>query len=97
LDRSVAGLERGALGAVRHRRLALATLSGRLDALSPLATLQRGYSVARTPEGRVLRATGDFPAGLAFHLRVTDGTVAATSQGAPERPETAIEEVNDGA
>jgi exodeoxyribonuclease VII large subunit len=91
LDRSVASLERGVLGAVKRRRLALATLSGRIDALSPLATLQRGYSVARTPAGEVLRTTDDFPAGLAFHLRVTDGTVEATSRG-PLR-----EEVGDGA
>ncbi|HUF75904.1 MAG TPA: exodeoxyribonuclease VII large subunit [Longimicrobiales bacterium] len=81
LDRSVAGLERGARGAVKRRRLALASVSGRLDALSPLATLQRGYSVARTPAGAVLKSTSDLPAGLAFHLRVTDGTVEATSRG----------------
>ena len=81
LDRSVASLERGARGAVKRRRLALATFSGRLDALSPLATLQRGYSVARTPAGAVLKSTGDLPAGLAFHLRVTDGTVEAMSRG----------------
>jgi len=89
LDRSVGGLERGARGALGRRRLALATLSGRLDALSPLATLQRGYSVARDPSGAVLRRTADFPAGLGFHLRVTDGTVTAVSQGA-------LEETSDG-
>jgi exodeoxyribonuclease VII large subunit len=84
LDRALARLERGALGTVKGRRLVLATLSGRLDALSPLATLRRGYSVARSPEGDVLRATGDFPAGRRFHLRVTDGTVEATSHGPVE-------------
>ena len=86
LDRSVASLERGARGTLKRRRLALANLSGRLDALSPLATLQRGYSVARTPAGAVLKSTHDLPAGLAFHLRVTDGTVEATSRGPLEAP-----------
>ena len=81
LDRSMARLERGARGAVGRRRMTLATFSGRLDALSPLSTLQRGYSVARTPAGAVLRTTSDLPAGLAFHLRVTDGTVEAVSRG----------------
>jgi exodeoxyribonuclease VII large subunit len=66
--------------------MALATLSGRLDALSPLATLQRGYSVARTPAGTVLKTTTDLPAGLVFRLRVTDGTVQATSHGAVDAP-----------
>jgi exodeoxyribonuclease VII large subunit len=95
LDRGMSSLERGARGAVKRRRLALATLSGRLDALSPLATLQRGYSVARTATGAVLKSTADFPAGLLFQLRVTDGTVEATARGAA--PEPAREEAADGA
>jgi exodeoxyribonuclease VII large subunit len=84
LDRASTGLERGARRAVERRRRALATLSGRLDALSPLATLGRGYSVARTAEGEVLRSVADLPAGRAFRLRVTDGSVSATSGGVVE-------------
>jgi exodeoxyribonuclease VII large subunit len=80
-DRSAARLERAVSGTVDRRRLSLASLAGRLDALSPLATLQRGYSVARTSDGRVLRTVADFPEGRRFHLRVTDGTVAAESAG----------------
>jgi exodeoxyribonuclease VII large subunit len=81
VDRAAARLERAGSAAVESRRLALASLTGRLDALSPLATLRRGYSVARTPEGRVLRSVADFPAGLRFQLRVTDGTVEAEATG----------------
>ncbi len=81
LDRSLTGLERAALDRARLRRLTLATLSGRLDALSPLATLQRGYSVARAPDGSLLKRVEDLPEGLDFHLRVRDGTVAARSRG----------------
>jgi len=55
-------------------------MSGRLEALSPLATLGRGYSVARTPEGRVLKGVQDFEPGLKFTLRVSDGTIAADTQ-----------------
>jgi len=55
----------------------LAALGGRLDALSPLKILDRGYSLARDPEGRVLKRVAQFPPGLAFRLRVTDGEVAA--------------------
>lgn len=82
LDRAATRLDRAARRLVERRRLALRSLAGRLDALSPLATLGRGYSVARTPEGRVLRRVKDFPAGLAFTLRVSDGAVDATSLGA---------------
>jgi exodeoxyribonuclease VII large subunit len=84
LDRASTGLERGARRAVERRRRALATLSGRLDALSPLATLGRGYSVARTAEGEVLRSVADLPAGRAFRLRVTDGSISAISGGEVE-------------
>jgi len=55
----------------------LARAGGRLDALSPLSVLARGYAVARDAEGRVLRRVEQFPPGRAFRLRVTDGEVAA--------------------
>ena len=49
----------------------------RLDALSPLRVLARGYAVARDASGTVLRNVAQFPPGLAFRLRVRDGEVAA--------------------
>ena len=55
----------------------LATLAARLDALSPLKILDRGYAVARDPRGRVLKHVAQFTAGVAFRLRVTDGEVPA--------------------
>jgi exodeoxyribonuclease VII large subunit len=60
----------------RHRHQ-LAAAGGRLDALSPLKILERGYSLARDARGRVLRRVAQFPAGLAFRLRVSDGEVSA--------------------
>ena len=60
----------------RHRQ-ALAGLAGRLDALSPLRILERGYALARDEQGRVLKRVAQFPPALPFRLRVTDGTVAA--------------------
>ncbi len=55
----------------------LAAAGARLDALSPLKVLARGYAVARDAEGRVLRRIGQFVPGLSFRLRVGDGEVAA--------------------
>ncbi len=60
----------------RHRH-ELAGLAGRLDALSPLKILERGYALARDAQGRVLKRVAQFPGGLRFRLRVTDGEVAA--------------------
>jgi exodeoxyribonuclease VII large subunit len=57
-----------------------------LHALSPLATLARGYAVPLGPGGAVLRRTADFPPGTRFDLRVSDGTVACRATG-PAEPE----------
>ena len=55
----------------------LSGVSGQLDALSPLKTLERGYAVARDVEGRVLKRVAQFSPGLSFRLRVVDGDVPA--------------------
>jgi len=66
--------------AVERRRHHLARAAGKLEALSPLAVLQRGYSVAQDGEGRVLRRVDDLPEGLAFLLRVSDGRVSCRAE-----------------
>jgi exodeoxyribonuclease VII large subunit len=62
---------------IERRRARLSGLAGRLHALSPLATLERGYAIPLTAEGRLLRRVRDFHAGSPFQLRVHDGTVEA--------------------
>ncbi len=52
-------------------------LGGRLETLSPLSTLERGYAVPSDAEGRVLRRLEMFEPGDPFRLRVVDGEVAA--------------------
>jgi exodeoxyribonuclease VII large subunit len=59
-----------------HRRR-LDQLGGQLHALSPLRILERGYSVARTPDGQVLKRRQEFRAGDRFRLRVQDGEIPA--------------------
>jgi exodeoxyribonuclease VII large subunit len=63
-----------------RRRARLAATAGRLDALSPLATLQRGYAVARDLDGATLRRRAQFPTGTQFDLWVSDGIVRAVSE-----------------
>jgi exodeoxyribonuclease VII large subunit len=81
VDLAVGRLERGLARGLERRRVRLSALAGRLQALSPLAILERGYSVARTPGGRLLRRVEDFEPGRSFHLRVMDGTVRAEALG----------------
>lgn len=81
-------------GMVDARRTAMSALAGRLNALSPLATLERGFSVARGADGATLASVADFTPGRAFILRVRDGDVDATALGArPWRAPNAAREV----
>jgi exodeoxyribonuclease VII large subunit len=64
---------------VADRRSALSALAGRLNALSPLATLERGYAVARGADGRSLASVRDIAEGDSFALRLRDGEVDATA------------------
>jgi len=73
-------LTRCASRAIETRRGALSTLAGRLDALSPLATLGRGYAVATDAAGRTLGAADDFKPGEAFSLRLRNGVIDAVTQ-----------------
>ncbi|HET9797690.1 MAG TPA: exodeoxyribonuclease VII large subunit [Gemmatimonadaceae bacterium] len=80
-----------ALGSVMQRRLAghrasLGALAGRLDALSPLATLERGFSIARDSHGRTISSVGDFAADRAFSLRLRDGEVDAVTRAVRAAP-----------
>lgn len=58
------------------KRNALALLAGKADAMSPLAILRRGYSVASVG-GRTVSSVADIPAGGEFRLRMSDGEITA--------------------
>ena len=77
LDHDFGRLQAEVRGVLDLRRQHLIGVEGKLDALSPLATLRRGYSVARTEDGQILRSVRDFVTGESFMLRVSDGEVMA--------------------
>lgn len=56
-----------------QRQLALAAAS--LDALSPLAVLQRGYAIAVNEQGKLLRDATDVSVGDALHVRLARGRI----------------------
>ncbi|HEX6559130.1 MAG TPA: exodeoxyribonuclease VII large subunit [Longimicrobiales bacterium] len=67
--------------ALRRRQDRLARAAGKLEALSPLSALARGYSVALDDAGRVLRNVADFAERGGFALRVLDGRVDCSVEG----------------
>jgi exodeoxyribonuclease VII large subunit len=71
--------------ALRDRRERVRATAAHLNALSPLATLARGYAVPLGEGQRVLRRTAEFRPGRSFTLRVVDGSVGCrVDEGTPE-------------
>ena len=58
----------------------LTSYAARLDALSPLKVLGRGYAVVRDDSGKILKRIAQLPTGKEFRLRVTDGEVSGRVQ-----------------
>ena len=62
-------------GRLDNERARLAIAVASLDALSPLAVLQRGYALVRDGEGRLLRDARAVKRGDAVHLRLASGAL----------------------
>ena len=62
-----------------RRRARLDAIAGRLDAMSPLRTLARGFVIARDADGRTRKSVADFSPGDRFELMLRDGRVAAST------------------
>lgn len=73
-----------------ERDRAVSGASTRLDILSPLATLERGYAVPLADDGTVLRRASMFKPGSPYDLRIADAIVRSVTdevRGLPERRE----------
>jgi exodeoxyribonuclease VII large subunit len=80
LHRLAGNLTSVARAAIDQRESRVASVAGRLNALSPLATLARGYAIAQAPDGRTLGSAESFQPGMTFDLRLRDGTVRSTAE-----------------
>ncbi|MEO5904901.1 MAG: exodeoxyribonuclease VII large subunit [Gemmatimonadaceae bacterium] len=76
--RSVARhMKLAATRSIDRRRSSVSSAAGRLNVLSPLATLSRGYAVARDAEGTTMSSVQQFEEGKPFELLLRDGSVEA--------------------
>ena len=78
LDELEGRLGRALLAALAAARARLLSASRTLNAVSPLATLERGYSILATLDGLVVRAAADVRPGDQVSARTSHGTVHAT-------------------
>ena len=76
VERAHERLRRAPALAVERKRAALESTAGRLQVLSPLKTLQRGYAIVRTESG-VVTASSDVTPGVRVDVRVAQGAFGA--------------------
>jgi exodeoxyribonuclease VII large subunit len=72
-------LSRAPLLAIERKRARIDTVHARLGALSPLATLDRGYAIVRRGD-EVVRSPEQVASGDPLSVRVADGTFGVTAE-----------------
>ena len=77
LEHTRARLRQAPALAVERKRAALEKSAAKLDALSPVQTLERGYAIVRTDSGDVVASTAAVSAGARVDVTVADGGFAA--------------------
>jgi exodeoxyribonuclease VII large subunit len=86
VERAAHDLRIGVIRGAERRDARVSAIAGKLNALSPLATLARGYAVARDDSGATLGSTSDFAPALDFNLLLRDGTIRATTKSVHPTP-----------
>jgi exodeoxyribonuclease VII large subunit len=66
-------------------RRTLGVATGKLDALSPLRVLERGYSLVRTSEGHVVTDADQVSPGEKVEVRLARGTLGCAVESTPKR------------
>ncbi len=68
-------LQRSIIDIMNRYRQRYAVACSKMDAVSPLAILSRGFSISETAEGQVLKAVSQVKAGQLLRTRLQDGWV----------------------
>ena len=76
LDYQREKLAAGLNAALNRERQRFGQLASKLDALSPLKVLGRGYAIPRKGDGGVVRSVSDVTPGDGLKLRVADGEIS---------------------
>jgi exodeoxyribonuclease VII large subunit len=68
-------LLRGYQGNVQNLGAKLGLLAGKLDALSPLTVMARGYSIARLKNGNIIKSIKEISINSEIEVNVLDGVI----------------------
>jgi exodeoxyribonuclease VII large subunit len=79
-------LEAAAHRDVARRRHAVDAARGKLEALSPLAVLERGFSLTQRADGHVITRAGEVAPGERIRVRLREGELGAQVETSSESP-----------
>lgn len=77
LDRAAIRLDHAIADRVAAERARLSKAAAKMEAFDPFAVLARGYSIAETDPGTIVKTVGDVQKNDKLHVRVSDGTIHA--------------------
>lgn len=63
---------------INRKMKSFVAMTAKLDAMSPLKVLSRGYSMAQRADGKVIRSIDEVVVGDSIHLTLGDGSLQAT-------------------
>ncbi len=82
-------LRRSTSNNLKHHQSQLTTMLRNLNAVSPLAVLERGYAVLVKPDdtevGQIVHSVGEVTVGDELNARIADGTIQSTVTEVTER------------
>jgi exodeoxyribonuclease VII large subunit len=70
-------LQAAQIRTISLRKQAYVSLAAKLDAMSPLKVLSRGYAMVQTPDGTLIRSVSQVYDNDTIHITLNDGTVRA--------------------
>ena len=77
LDRAAIRLDHAMADRVTAERARLSKAAAKMEAFDPFAVLARGYSIAETDTGTIVKTVGDVQKNDKLNVRVSDGTIHA--------------------
>ncbi len=80
LDHLTRMFENAIYAAINKKNQELCVAASKLDALSPLGTLKRGYAVAKNAEGEVVKSIRQIQTGDKLSIKVSDGEIKAVAE-----------------
>lgn len=78
IDMNVKALQNSMMLKLKEAKTSFVKETAKLDSLSPLKTLTRGYSIVTEQEGKIIKSVNDLNSGEKVNLRLSDGQKTAT-------------------